>query len=136
MREFAIDLLATQGIDFELKTPHTGETVHLSLEVRRQLFLLFKECIHNVARHSGCTAVKAELKVADRDVILTVEDNGSGLNPVVKPPGWTGGNGIPGMRRRTESLGGHMQFTSNPGEGCTVTIHIPSRRAAFTKSSV
>src|SRR5260370_7066723 len=100
IREFALDVLASQGIDFELQAPPTAENVHLSLQARRQLFLMFKECINNVARHSGCTAVKAELKVVDREIALTVEDNGSGLNAVDKPPGWTGGNGIPGMRRR------------------------------------
>ena len=136
MREFALDVLASQGIDFELQTTNTGENVHLSLQARRQLFLMFKECIHNIARHSGCTAVKAELKVADREIALTVEDNGSGSNPVDKPPGWTGGNGIPGMRRRAESLGGRMQFVLKPGQGCTVSIHLPARRAPFAKSTL
>jgi len=50
MREFAIDLLVSQGIGFELRTTHLGEHVNLSLQVRRQLFLMFKECVHNAAR--------------------------------------------------------------------------------------
>jgi signal transduction histidine kinase len=135
MREFALDVLASQGIDFELQTPDTGENVHLSLQARRQLFLMFKECIHNIARHSGCTAVKAELKVADREIALTVEDNGNALHPVDRPPGWTGGTGIPGMHRRAESLGGRMQFTLKPGHGCSVSIHLPARRPAFALKS-
>jgi ligand-binding sensor domain-containing protein/signal transduction histidine kinase len=136
MREFALDLLASQGIEFEFQTPPTGENVQLSLQARRQLFLIFKECIHNVARHSGSTAVKAELKVVDREIALTVEDNGKGSKPSEKPPGWTGGNGIPGMRQRAESLGGRLQLTSKPGAGCTVEIHIPTRRAALAKASL
>src|SRR5260370_39269485 len=83
MREFALDLLANQGIDFNLQTSHPGE--NLSLQARRQLFLMFKECIHNVARHSGCRAVKAGLKVVDREVGPTVEDSGIGFNAVDKP---------------------------------------------------
>jgi signal transduction histidine kinase len=136
MREFALDVLASQGIDFELRTPDTGETVQLSLQARRELFLIFKECIHNVARHSGCTAVKAELKVLDREIALTVQDNGGGVNTAEKPAGSTGGNGIPGMRRRAESLGGRMQLTSKPGEGCSVEIHLPTRHGAFAKASL
>jgi signal transduction histidine kinase len=131
MREFALDLLASQGIEFEFQTPPAGENVPLSLQARRQLFLMFKECIHNAARHSGCTAVRAELKVVDREIALTVEDDGSGLNPVEKPPGWIGGHGIPGMRRRAESLGGRMELTLKPGEGCRVAIHLPLRHGAF-----
>ena len=67
----------------------------------------------------------------DREIALTVEDNGSGLNPVERPPGWTGGHGIPGMRRRAESLGGSMQLTSKPGEGCRVAIRLPLRHGVF-----
>jgi ligand-binding sensor domain-containing protein/signal transduction histidine kinase len=136
MRAFALDLLVSQGIDFELGTPQPGENVHLSLQARRQLFLMFKECIHNVSRHSGCTAVKAELKVVEREIALTVEDNGKGLSPMEKPAGWMGGTGIPGMRRRAETLGGSIQFNSKPGEGCTVSIRLPVRRGAFAKELV
>jgi ligand-binding sensor domain-containing protein/signal transduction histidine kinase len=134
MREFALDLLVSQGVAFEFQTP--AENVPLSLQARRQLFLWFKECVHNAARHSGCTAVQAELKVVDREIVLTVEDNGSGLNPAEKPPGWTGGSGIPGMRLRAESLGGRMQLTSKPGEGCRVAIYLPMRHGAFSKAGL
>jgi signal transduction histidine kinase len=134
MREFAIDLLVSQGIGFELRTTHLGEHVNLSLQVRRQLFLMFKECIHNAARHSGCTRVVAMIEVADRDLVLTVEDDGKGLNTGEKPPGLTGGNGIPGMRQRAQSLGGSIQFTSQPGAGCKVSIRVPTGRNALAKS--
>jgi ligand-binding sensor domain-containing protein/signal transduction histidine kinase len=136
MREFALDLLTSQGIGFELRAPQPGENAHLSLQARRHLFLMFKECIHNVSRHSGCTAVEAELKLVDREIVLTVEDNGRGLNGVENPPGWMGGTGIPGMRRRAETLGGSIQFISKPGEGCTVSIRLPVRRGAFAKELV
>jgi ligand-binding sensor domain-containing protein/signal transduction histidine kinase len=136
MREFALDLLTSQGIAFELRAPQPGENAHLSLQARRHLFLMFKECIHNVSRHSGCTAVKAELKLVEREIALTVEDNGRGLNTMENPPGWMSGTGIPGMRRRAETLGGSIQFISKPGEGCTVSIRLPVRRGAFAKEFV
>jgi signal transduction histidine kinase/streptogramin lyase len=132
MREFALDLLAGQQIDFELRSPPAGQSVqHLSLQARRHLFLMFKESIHNVSRHSGCTAVKAELKVVEREILLTVEDNGRGLKPMGEPARWSGGNGIPGMRRRAETLGGSFQIVSTPCEGCTVSMRLPLRRGPF-----
>jgi signal transduction histidine kinase len=36
-----------------------------------------------------------------------------------------GGNGIPNMQRRAESVGGAIQLLSKPGEGCTVLVRIP-----------
>ena len=136
MREFGLDLFASQGIEFELRTPQTGEDVQLTLQARRQIFLVFKECLHNAFRHSRCTAVVAGLNVADREIVLSVEDNGVGLSPGEKAPGLTGGTGIPNMRRRAESLGGRMELTSKPGEGCRVAIRIPTRHGAFAKASL
>jgi ligand-binding sensor domain-containing protein/signal transduction histidine kinase len=135
MREFAIDLLSSQGIDFELRTPQLDKNVELSLQARRQVFLIFKECIHNAARHSRCTAVVAELKIVDREAMLFIEDNGTGLRAEEKTSQWTGGTGLANMRRRSQELGGRMELTSNPGKGCCVSIHFPTRRSPFTKTS-
>jgi ligand-binding sensor domain-containing protein/two-component sensor histidine kinase len=134
MREFAIDLLVSQGIGFELRAPGVGEHVKLSLQARRQLFLLFKECVHNAARHSGCSKVTTTLLIEDKEILLAVGDNGKGLRADEKPPGCAGGNGIPGMRQRAESIGGSIRFDSPPGQGCTVSIRAPASHNAFTKA--
>lgn len=131
MREFANDLLASQGIAFELQAPVKDIHSPLGLQTRRQIFLIFKECIHNAARHSGCTAVVAELKVEGREILLRVRDNGRGLNNDSGASRNTGGTGIPSMRRRAESLGGRMELTASPAGGCTVEVHLPVGRSAF-----
>jgi signal transduction histidine kinase len=95
---------------------------------------MFKECIHNVSRHSGCTSVRAELQVEEREIALIVEDNGTGFGHTEKAQGGAGGNGIPGMLRRAESLGGSIQFHSPPGQGCKVSIRLPVRRGAFANA--
>jgi ligand-binding sensor domain-containing protein/signal transduction histidine kinase len=132
MREFALDLLGSQGIAFEMQSPRAGR-FDLSLEARRHLFLMFKECIHNVSRHSGCTEVRVEMKVVEHEIELTVVDNGRGWSPEDVLPGSAGGNGIPGMRRRAETMGGSIQFASRPGEGSEVFIRLPMRRGAFDR---
>ena len=134
MREFAIDLLTVQAIDFRLQAPRASDEVELNLHARRQLFLIFKECIHNIARHSHCTLVVAEITKLDRELLLTIQDNGRGLDPGERPPAWNGGTGIPSMRKRAESLGGRVEIVSAPGQGCTVSVHLPTRRGALTKA--
>ena len=129
MREFALDLLSSQGIDFELRAPELGKTAELSLDARRQVFMIFKECIHNAARHSRCTAVVAELKIVDWEAVLTIEDNGTGLRDKT-----TAGTGISNIERRSRELGGRMQLTSRPGEGCCVAIRFPIQHSAFARA--
>lgn len=134
MREFAIDLLQPQAIAFELHEPEAGaQHLRLSLQARRQLLLIFKECIHNAARHARCTTVAAEFSVTAHEVLLRVGDNGRGLNGHGATPRSQGGNGIPSMRRRAESLGGSLDLIANPGGGCTVAVRFPLRHAAFGK---
>ena len=124
MREFALDVLASRAIGFELRVPESSGNLHLKLQSRRQLFLIYKECIHNVARHSGCTRAVAELSLADRDVVLSVRDNGRGFGQADPPPSH-GGTGIPSMKRRAGNVGGTVQWLSTPGGGCTVIVRIP-----------
>jgi signal transduction histidine kinase/ligand-binding sensor domain-containing protein len=136
MREFANDLLESQAIAFELRAPGPDTHIQLGLEARRQLLLIFKECLHNAARHSGCTAVEAELAVEGREILLRVHDNGRGLSDTGGSPKSNGGTGIPSMRRRAKSLGGSMQWTSGPAGGCTVEVRLPMHYGAFGKSSL
>jgi ligand-binding sensor domain-containing protein/signal transduction histidine kinase len=131
MREFAIDLLSSQGIDFELQAPRLDKNVELDLQARRQVFLMFKECIHNAARHSRCTRVVAQMAIADREASLTIEDNGTGLRQQEKARGSNGGLGLANVRRRSAELGGRMELISNPGEGCRVEIRFPLRSRPF-----
>ncbi len=123
MREFALDVLTSQGIEFQLRTPQPIDNLHLSLDVRRQLFLMFKECIHNAVRHSRCTAVVAELGIIGHEIVLTVADNGVGSD--ANAPGDTEGTGIAGMQRRARNLGGRMEWISTPGRGSRGEIHVP-----------
>jgi len=132
MREFANDLLGSQGIAFDLRAPGPETHIQLSLQARRQLLLIFKESLHNAARHSRCRAVEAALGVEGREILLRVRDNGLGLRDG-DPPKATGGNGIPSMRRRAESLGGRIAWTASPGGGCTVEVRLPIRHGAFGK---
>jgi signal transduction histidine kinase/streptogramin lyase len=136
MREFANDLLESQAIAFELRAPGPDTHIQLGLEARGQLLPIFKECLHNAVRHSACTALEAELVVEGREILLRIHDNGHGLSDTDGAPKSKGGTGIPSMRRRAESLGGSMQWTSGPACGCTIEVRLPMHQGAFGKSSL
>src|SRR6266853_131337 len=62
MRRFSGDLLASRGIELRFRVGGAGER-RLLAEERREVFLIFKETINNMARHSGCTEVDIDFEV-------------------------------------------------------------------------
>jgi len=96
------------------------------MEARRQLFLIFKECLHNIVRHSGCTQASVELTVVDDWLILRVTDNGRGFDPAIDAKARPArGHGLENMCSRARSLGGRLETIATPGGGVTTVLHIP-----------
>jgi hypothetical protein len=121
MREFALDVLGPGGVEFTLNCDDALRGKQMAIDVRRHVLLIFKECIHNAARHSGCRSVRACLALSDGNLMLTVSDDGRGL-----PPGTPArGNGLPGMKRRTQIMRGRIEIDGNAGSGCCVSLLVP-----------
>jgi signal transduction histidine kinase len=90
-------------------------------DVRRQVFLIFKESINNAVRHSGCTEAEIDFKIEKDRLTLRVSDNGKGLG--LNSDG--DGHGLMSMRERARELGGTLNLTSNNGKGTTLLLHVP-----------
>jgi ligand-binding sensor domain-containing protein len=131
MREFALDVLEPSGAGFALECDQALQSRLLSPDTRRHLLLIFKECVHNIAKHSGCTAARAGLSAAGGKLTLTVSDNGRAA-----PAGGNsrGGNGIPSMTRRARAMGGEIEFAGDPSGGHTVTLRIPLRGSGAARA--
>lgn len=126
MRRFAGETLTMRGdIDLQFTAPPGDLALHV--KVRRQVFLFFKEVVNNIVRHSGATAVRIEIQVDGRLLRLRVDDNGRGFSEAELPTERSGGNGLPGMRRRARLLGANVRIDSNPGIGTAVMLEVPLR---------
>jgi two-component sensor histidine kinase len=121
MRSFASELLPARNIDFQFIAPPEEQDIRLGADVRRQLFLIYKESLNNVVRHSGCTRASIEMHIEGRRLVLKVSDNGKGFDT----SNGVSGNGLRNMRKRAESLGGHVHFTSANGSGTVVILEMP-----------
>jgi len=121
MRRFANDTLTPRDIEFHLDAPPANQNVRVNAEVRREIFLIFKEAINNVARHSGCRKASAALKIERGHMVLIVNDDGRGFDET----NIEAGHGLESMRRRAEKLGGKLAMNSRNGEGTTVNLTAP-----------
>ena len=124
MRRVASEVLPARDIAFRFTAPSEAPDLKLGAEIRRQVFLMFKEAINNLVRHSQCTSADIELKIERMWLLLKVVDNGVGF----EPDGVGEGNGLVSLRRRASALGGETIVSSTTGQGTTVTIKVPHVR--------
>ncbi len=120
LRHFAVELLEARGIEFNLALPDENVDLQLGGELRQQVFLIGKEAVNNVVRHSGATQAEIELKIEDSSLTLRVADNGRGF---VANESDTG-NGLRSMRSRAADIGGELDITSSPDGGTQLTLRV------------
>jgi signal transduction histidine kinase len=131
---FAQDYLVSLNIRCRLDLPLHLPPWPITAEVRHNVFLAFKEALHNVVKHSAATEVTIGLVTTAEGFILTIRDNGKGFEPahLAARPGR--GNGLKNMRQRLEKNGGHCAIQSAPAAGTavefTLAVSLRAREAS------
>jgi ligand-binding sensor domain-containing protein/two-component sensor histidine kinase len=124
MRRFASDTLSARDIELSFSAPQSEPDLRLGADIRRQVYLVFKESLNNAVRHSGCRRVEIELQKSAGSLTLSIRDDGSGFDPALD----SDGNGLASIRRRAEELAGSLRIDSTPGRGTTVRLLVPLGR--------
>jgi ligand-binding sensor domain-containing protein/signal transduction histidine kinase len=123
MRNLANEVLAARDIDFAFDV--TGEPqARIEAQLRRQVFLVFKESLNNVVRHSGSTHVDITLHLDPHSLVLRVSDQGKGFDTGSS----SDGHGLESMRGRAASVGGRLEVVTSPNRGTSLTLTVPRRR--------
>jgi signal transduction histidine kinase len=128
MREFAGDVFTAREIEFSFRAPSDGQEVRLEADLRRQLYLIFKEAVNNTARHARCTEAEIEFEIAQDRLLLRVRDNGRGFDPNGDAGKGRNGNGLASMRERARAFGGEIEIVSQPNLGTTIKLNLPLDR--------
>ena len=118
MRRFAGDVFTARGIAFSFRAPDEERFLRVAADVRRHVFLIFKEATNNIVRHAGAAQADVEIRVDGSRLILTIGDNGRGFDVAAERDG----NGLANMRDRARAMGGQLEVRSSAGAGTTVTL--------------
>jgi signal transduction histidine kinase len=121
MRQHAEELFTSRGIALRFDAPAVRLTLKLSMDVRRDLLLIYKEAVSNAARHSRCSAVEIDLRVDGSQLVLTVTDNGVGFDVSEESEG----QGRVSMRGRAQRIKGTIEITSGNNAGTRVRLSVP-----------
>lgn len=123
--QFAQQFLQTAGISCRLKLPDQPPKWPLSAEVRHNLFLITKEALNNVVRHSHAREVCLRVDLTEASLNITIEDNGQGFEPDRAHPS---ADGVRNMHLRMETIGGNCEITSKPSAGTIITLSLPRQQ--------
>jgi signal transduction histidine kinase len=125
-------LLASDGLEAALGvmarrsaipvTIAAGEMTRAPRSIESTVYFCCLEALQNATKHAGPDAqATIELEMSDEILLFSVCDNGVGFDPSAVAPG----HGLVNLRDRLQALGGDASVRSSPGDGTTVSGHIP-----------
>ena len=118
MSRHAAELFEAKGIEYHIMTPEKIDDIKLSMEQRRDVFLIFKEAVNNLLKYANCTHVRIEIIIKNFHFKLIISDNGVGFDTSKE----SSRNGIKNMKNRADKLRGKLNIESEKGNGTTINL--------------
>ena len=119
MEDTANRMLVGKQVIFKTNCPSVDR--QLSLNFRRQVFLMFREIMHNTLKHSKADRVEIKISLDRNLLALKIADNGVGftLNEA------RSGHGLTNIEQRTADLKGRLHIQTPAGRGTVIQLKVP-----------
>jgi signal transduction histidine kinase/ligand-binding sensor domain-containing protein len=132
MLAFAAMMLAPRNIFYDFCVDEQLNKRQFTGEQLKNIFLIFKEALHNIVKYAQCKTVHLDISVKDNHVIMIIKDDGKGFDWAQALPGKMnipgenlGGNGIKNMYSRAADLGGKLFIDAEINSGATIRLEFP-----------
>jgi signal transduction histidine kinase len=122
LQTYVNEFQARYGIPVRFETHTPVPRLESSIEIT--LLRISQEALTNIARHAQATEAVLSLRLDEKQVYLTIEDNGVGLHPPEKAKG-PRSHGLKIMQERAEALEGTLTIRATPGKGTKLEVMIP-----------
>ena len=113
-----------------------GKPRELSPDVRDNVYRIAREAVRNAYQHASARHIETEVTFGDTDLSVRVRDDGIGVDPAILAGGRRPGHwGLPGIRERSESIGGRLYVWSESHAGTEVELRIAAT-IAYTEPPI
>lgn len=102
-----------------------GTPRKLGPSTEHHLLRIAQEAITNAVKHAAALQLTVTLAFNERDVQLTIADNGCGFDPSTAQLQIHAHFGLPGMRSRARMIEAVLEITSRPGAGTCIALRVP-----------
>jgi PAS domain S-box-containing protein len=109
--------------EMDINYYHNIKEVKLPREVQLNLYRIAQEGLSNAVKYSEATKINIQLIKDELDLILTIDDNGIGVDTTSKE--FNPGLGLQTIKTRIGALGGYFEFDSKPNRGTLLNIVVP-----------
>ncbi|WP_158557095.1 sensor histidine kinase [Mucilaginibacter conchicola] len=121
MREYAATVLEPRDIEYTVVNDERLHGIKLDMDVRRNLFLIYKETLNNLVKYAKAKNVQVAFAVSSNTIQMEITDDGEGFDVDAA----INGNGLANMRKRAKAMAGSFTITSEKNVGTIVTLKIP-----------
>ncbi len=118
INEFASEHLSVKELSYKLAQSNTSKEEEIEGATRQHLYLIVKEAIANIIKHSNANTVNIDLSKSKSEIALSIKDNGKVENQ------GTAGLGVSNMKQRIQELRGRI--TINTQDGYEILVKIPA----------
>jgi signal transduction histidine kinase len=122
IRSYALEYFENTGIECNIRIPENLPELEVSGEIRRNVFLVVKEALNNVVKHSQASQVKIIMQKEADGFSLLIQDNGNGID-LEKIRQF--GNGLKNMKKRMEDV--DIEFSIERNNGTTIKLYRKTR---------
>lgn len=92
--------------------------VKLTMQQRKNIFLIAKEAVNNAIKYSSCKRVSINTSFGHELLTILIADDGKGFDSLNPTPG----NGLTNMRNRAQEIKAALVIDSASGKGTLITL--------------
>jgi len=118
LRSYAQNTTASHHILLHFEAEEYVQQYNLTMQQRKNIYLICKESINNAVRYSGCRNLYFTLRRDRSQFYICVKDDGKGFDPEQASEG----NGLQNMRARAEEVKAVLQIESRKELGTVITV--------------
>lgn len=116
MQDYATNVLIPKDIEPEFHFSGIDSDKLVPLDLRQNIYLMFKEAVNNAAKHSEASSVRISFEITGGSFTLEIKDNGKGLPETTR----SGGHGLKNMKLRATRIKANLEYINQ--DGLTVRI--------------
>ncbi|MEP6467249.1 MAG: two-component regulator propeller domain-containing protein [Parafilimonas sp.] len=124
IKVFAAVMLTPHEILYSIDADGHVKNLRLTTEKRKNIYLIYKESIHNIIKYAECSQVEIKLFSDAGNFIMTIKDNGKGfdVNKLQQQSDSLGCNGIKNMIARAENIQANLNIFSVKNVRTTIEL--------------